>query len=200
MGRPIIASIDATIDNRQTFFRPTAMDERVDPEQFVALLTANQSHSRAYVLAIVRDHNHAMDIVQQVNIVLWQKSSELTDTSKFLPWALTVAKFKALAFFRDQQRDRLVFDSRVTEAIADVAVQYVENLSARRRALRQCLSRSPERHRELLNDRYVKNLSIANMAAAAGKTTDAVNGLLKRVRRALLECVTRRIASSEASH
>ncbi len=171
-----------------------------DPERiqrFVTLLTSHQMQLKAFALAMVGDHNDAEDIVQKVNLVLWQKSEQLADLDNFLPWAITVARLRCLAHFREKRRGKLVFDTEIAEAMAEAAVTHLDELPARQLALRECLKQMNSRHRQLLNARYGKNQSVNSIAKQSETTANAISSILKRVRRALMNCIRHRLAQAE---
>ncbi|MEI6714959.1 MAG: sigma factor [Verrucomicrobiota bacterium] len=59
------------------------------------------------------------EVLQAVVVRLWEKSADWDPKTNFLPWAFAVARFTVLAHFRDQSRDRLVFDEDVVLAMAE---------------------------------------------------------------------------------
>jgi RNA polymerase sigma-70 factor (ECF subfamily) len=64
--------------------------------------------------------------------------------------------------------------------------------------LEECLGRLPESMRRLLDDRYRRGLSGAQIADAWGRTEEWVRVTLLRVRRQLRECIDRKLA--EGAH
>jgi threonine dehydratase len=66
-------------------------------DDFVALLTGSQRRLHAYIFSLVWNPADADDILQETNIVLLKKAAEYDTNRDFLPWALTIARFQALA-------------------------------------------------------------------------------------------------------
>lgn len=167
------------------------------PDEFIKLLTEHQSQLMGYIMASLGNHANAMDVLQQTNIVLWQKSEELRCRDEFLPWALTVAKYKVLSFVRDEQRDRLVFTPEVTRFMLEASDSLIESFPERLRALRLCLSELPEPKLRIITRRYGHNESLKEIAASRRLTVESLKGRLKRIRRSLAKCVNRRLALEE---
>lgn len=166
-------------------------NHQVPTDEFIKLLTEHQSQLLGFVMASLGNYENAADVLQQTNVVLWQKAEQLRAGSEFLPWALAIAKFKVLSFVRDQQRERLVFSPEITEQLSELALTRVEDMSTRRLALRECLKKLPPPKQEMLQQYYTYNLSIAKIAANTQSSAEAIKSRLKRVRRTLAECVDR---------
>jgi len=96
--------------------RPRASDERPmsktkeQTERFVQQLTGCQTRLYAYILMLLPNHDNAADVLQETNLVLWRKADEFVDGTEFGAWACRIAHFQVLAWLRDAQRDRHVFD------------------------------------------------------------------------------------------
>lgn len=168
-------------------------------DDFVLLLTEHQSQLMGYILAALGDHTNAADVLQQTNLVLWQKSAELRSSDEFMPWAITVAKYKVLSFVRDKSRGKLFFSSEVTEAMLDVVEEGLDELPQRQLALRECLKELPESRVQLLLGRYCENTNLTQIAEQAGMSVDAIKGRLVRIRKWLANCIEHRIASWSGS-
>jgi RNA polymerase sigma-70 factor (ECF subfamily) len=107
-------------------------------DDFVALLTGSQRRLHAYIFSLVWNPADADDILQETNIVLLKKAAEYDTTRDFLPWALAIARFQALAGLKRRQRLRFVFDDALTMLLADDAEREDPVLEARRLALATC--------------------------------------------------------------
>jgi RNA polymerase sigma-70 factor (ECF subfamily) len=160
-------------------------------DAFLRALTEAQPALRAYCEASLGHGEEAKDAWQRTNMVLWRKSREWQPGTKFLRWALTVARFEVLAVIRDRQRERLVFADDVAELMADAAASEVATHDLLREALAHCIEKLQPRQREVLAAHYVFGHSLAEIAAARGAGLSATKVLLLRVRRSLAECIER---------
>lgn len=168
-------------------------------DDFVGQLTRHQNQLMGFILASLGSYDNASDVLQETNVVLWQKSSELRDTEDFLPWALTIARYKVLSYVRDSSREKLVFGPEVTEALTEIAARRLEALPERLAALRECLASLPESKLEVLRQRYVLDKSVSAIAEENHMPLGTVKNRLRRVRDLLSECVQRRTSGRSAS-
>jgi RNA polymerase sigma-70 factor (ECF subfamily) len=109
-----------------------------------------------------------------------------------LPWLLVTARHALQAHLRRLGRRREVAD--LDRLAAAWTVQMGDDGGAERRAaLAHCLRGLPERSRLVVELRYRDGWSRDAIAARTGLGIEGVKSLLDRVRRALGECIDRRI-------
>ncbi len=178
----------------------SAHDSSPPPDAtFVRALTESQTALRAYCEAALGHCEEAKDAWQKANIVLWQKAGEWDAQTRFMPWALAVARFEVLAVVRDRQRERLMFDDDVARMMADASLEHAETHDIRSEALARCTAKLQPRHRKALTSHYVFGHSQAEIASAHGMSVGAVKVLLLRLRRSLAECIERQLSQQTAS-
>lgn len=173
------------------------MTESDKTEQFVQHLAEHQNRLYGYVFSLLGDHSRAADVLQETNLVLWRKIDEFDVDRPFLPWAFAIARFQVLAHVRDQNRDRLLLDAELAVAISEEAEQQAGQLQQLREALRPCLDTLTDGNRELVERRYLRSMSIADIAAAVDRTISAVKVALMRSRRHLADCIQVRMAAED---
>jgi RNA polymerase sigma-70 factor (ECF subfamily) len=161
-------------------------------EQFLRDFMPHAMALRSFVRSLVPTVQDADDVMQEVAIVLWQRSGERPDGVDFRPWAFGVAKFKVLSWRRDRQRERNrhMVDEQVIELLATEAGTdaHVARLAAQREALHDCLARLPADKREFLTQAYAAGGSIEELAQAVGQTAMTFYKRLHRLRMALVTC------------
>jgi RNA polymerase sigma-70 factor (ECF subfamily) len=86
---------------------------------------------------------------------------------------------------------------RVAETAAEHAATL--RLDERRDALAYCLEKLGPRDRDLLARRFTEGASVQSIAAGVGRSADSVYKALAKVRLALFDCVTRRLAAEDRS-
>lgn len=166
------------------------MDKLADfTERFVSDLTASQPRLFAYLLSLLRSPDEARDVLQETNLVLWKKLDEYPQIASFEAWSTRVAYFQVLAFRRDRGRDRHEFDEQLIQKIASAAEQATAGTDERLRFLTTCIEKLSAAHRDLLSDRYGKQMSVKDLAQTMGKTPAALGMTLYRVRRLLMDCI-----------
>ena len=164
-------------------------------EHFVQQIAEHQNRLYGYVYSLVGEHSRAADVVQETNLVLWRKIDEFDPEKPFLPWAMAIARFQVLAHLRDRKRDRLLLDAELAETMSGEAQRRAEQFDDVRDALRPCLQALMPQHRELIERRYLKSMSIADVAATVERTVGATKTALARIRRQLADCVEQRLAT-----
>lgn len=159
--------------------------------KFIAEITRCQRQLHAFVLSMVWHPVEADDVLQETNLVLWQKAAEFDDARPFLPWAMRFAQLQAMAYLKRRQRQgcRLLIDDELAKTMADEAAHEEPIFEARRIALADCIQKLTPRQRELVSTRYEPNANVTEMAAMAKIAPKALSERLRRIRRVLLDCV-----------
>jgi RNA polymerase sigma-70 factor (ECF subfamily) len=169
--------------------------------EFVTQITRVQRQLHAFILSMVWNATEADDILQQTNLVLWEKSAEFDASRTFLPWAMQFAQWQALAWLKSRlrQQQRMVIDDDLAKLLADEAAVDERAFDARRNALASCLQKLRPEQRELIARRYEPEASVNALAAAGGVTAKAISDRLRRIHHALLECIQKTIAEEALS-
>lgn len=147
-------------------------------QEFVSLLTDHQEVIRAYIIGQVPGCSEVRDILQEVNLLLWEKMGSFKLGTNFGAWACTVAYYKVLDYRKKQKKDSfLIFSDELAKTLSDESVRSSElgarepaQLEARRNALQHCLQKLPPKDRSLLDARY--NSPDGDMAQVSGKPAD----------------------------
>jgi RNA polymerase sigma-70 factor (ECF subfamily) len=96
--------------------------------------------------------------------------------------------------YREQKARRVKYLS--VESLTQIAAEWSEKegiLEDRRRALETCLQQLCEADRLVIEHRYSRQMSVAQIAEITGRNTSALYKALDRIRRRLFECVNRRL-------
>lgn len=158
-------------------------------DHFVTLLTGSQIRIYSYILSLLGDRDQARDVLQQTNLVLWQKASEFTSGTDFIAWAFRVAYFEVRGYRRDLAREKVVFDDDLLDQLQEEAAGDAAGFDARREALIRCVAKLPPDHRELIRLRYAEGRGVSEMQPLLGKPAGAIANVLHRIRAALLACI-----------
>lgn len=164
--------------------------------KFIAEFTRCQRQLHAFVLSMVWHPVDADDVLQETNLVLWQKAAEFDDSRPFMPWAIRFAQLQTMAYLKRRQRQdcRLLIDDTLAKIMADEAAHEEPIFEARRIALADCLQKLSPKQRDLVSLRYEPKASITDMAAAAKIAPKALSERLRRIRHSLLECIRKTLA------
>jgi RNA polymerase sigma-70 factor (ECF subfamily) len=165
--------------------------EKTVEEQFVQALTSSQAPLLAYITCLLGDVHDASTVLQETNLTLWRKSDQFPGIRDFLTWSRGVAYFQALAFLRDQKRDKLIFSQEVISLL--VAERDEVDFDERRLALRSCVAQLRGKKRELIQKRYSENKAIRLIAKELELSEGAVKMSLRRIRLGLMRCIQHRL-------
>lgn len=165
--------------------------ERV--EEFLSLVARHQRRLSVFVGSLVPHPSDAEDVIQETNLVLWREFARFEPGTDFAAWAGTVALNQVLAWRKRRQRDRLVFSEAFLLAVSQELLGD-EAADRRSKALAECIEQMPPHHRQLLALRYTDGQSVEGIAARVRRTTEAVYRMLSRIRAALFDCTSRRLA------
>jgi RNA polymerase sigma-70 factor, ECF subfamily len=173
------------------------MDEQKRHSLFSQLIARHQSELYAYIFAIVRNWEDADDLLQSVCVVLWQKFDSFRPGTSFFAWARQTAKFKVRQFLAHKP-----VPNCVSETLLDALVE--TNFSCERgevefalAALRCCRGKLAPADGELLELRYVEDLSTRDIAERLQRPQPSVCRSLNRIRDWLLECIKMEMARQE---
>jgi RNA polymerase sigma-70 factor, ECF subfamily len=165
-----------------------------DPE-FVQLFTRSQRSLYLFILSQVPNSVDAEEILQETNLVIWRKMDRFQPGTSFPAWSSQIALLEVLKFRERRQRDRLRFSDEFVERVAEEAKVATDRLEERQRALVHCLGKLRKDDRELLEQRYAPGTNGLGLAERLGRPVNSVYQSLGRIRRALIECVNRRLAA-----
>lgn len=163
-------------------------------EEFVRELTNHQTAMLAYIRSLAPGGGGARDLLQEVNITLWQKREVFELGTNFKAWAFQTIRYHLLNHRRRlASQGWLIFDDDLLERMAPDAEVAPEGLEQRHLALRQCLLRLRPQDRELLHHRYATSSSLGTYAAATRRSTGTLKAILYNLRAALRRCIERQL-------
>jgi RNA polymerase sigma-70 factor, ECF subfamily len=172
-------------------------------QRAAAEFTHDRHRLGAFVNGLLRDAHAAEDVLQEVWVRLAAEVEKGTRLENAAAWCRGVARNLIRRQWEQRQSAKVVADSAVLETFLErVELAFAEEddeaveWSERQRALDGCVSALPERSRRMLALRYESRASMEDVAAAMGQTFEAVTKALYRVRRALLDCVERKLFQS----
>jgi len=172
-------------------FRPSS-----DPGEVVQQIARYQPRLRAFIRCLVVRAADVDDLLQEVNIVLWEKANQFEAGTNFWAWASQIARYKVLNRIRSYGRERLVFDDAFLTELAEAAERRSERLEERLAALGECLQKLPPAQRRLLDLRYADDKSLGDIADEFNRPEGSLRQTLYRIRGALLTCIELKLAEN----
>ncbi len=173
---------------------PNAAASDADYEVFVRLLVEHEPRMRAYLRSLLPTWPDVEEVMQNASLVAWRKFSTFESGTSFGGWLLTIARFEALKHRRNVARSPLVFSDEVWELLANETESDADAHSVRRDALERCLGKLPANQRELVLKAYAPGAHLKEIARQAGSSEQAFYKTMRRLRAALLECISRTMA------
>jgi RNA polymerase sigma-70 factor (ECF subfamily) len=164
------------------------------PDEFVALVLANQLRIRNFIRSLVANRHDAEDLFQRTSVVLWKKFDQYEPNSSFASWAMRVAYFEICDYRKRLARARVTFSQEVFDALAEkVAKLTEEEEDNRREALEACLAGLSEQNRDLIRMRYLEGLDVEDVAKLVDRPVKTVYRILQQVRNWLQGCIQHRL-------
>jgi RNA polymerase sigma-70 factor (ECF subfamily) len=164
-----------------------------DAERFVRLFLDGQREVLRYILALVPDIDDAQEILQETAVDLWKKFDRYDPASPFTPWACRFAFLRVLKFREQKSRQCKYLSLEAIRLLAAERSEKDESLEDRRLALAMCLKHLSDPERQVIEQRYSRQMSVAKIAEVTGRNISTLYKELERVRRRLAECVNRRL-------
>jgi RNA polymerase sigma-70 factor, ECF subfamily len=171
--------------------------DSVGSEEFVRELTNHQTSMLAYIRSLAPGGSGARDLLQEVNITLWQKRDSFEIGTNFKAWAFQTIRYHMLNHRRRLiSHGWLVFDDDLIERMSPEFEIEPDELEERHLALRACLLRLRPQDRELLHHRYATSSSLQDYAVATNRSAGTLKAILFNLRAALKRCIQHQIQKS----
>lgn len=168
----------------------------MDDRRFLKHFLEEEALLRSYLLASTGGPHAAEDLLQETAGVLWEKSGQYDPSRPFRPWALGIARLEVLKWRQRKARRREVLSEQALDVLAETAADLGGELDRRQAFLRDCLEAIQGAGREVLDMKYARGLAIRQIAAHLEKSVEAVEMTLVRLRRALRDCIERKLAQA----
>ena len=168
-------------------------------EEFVRLFTQAQRALYLSILPLVHSPADAEAILQEANIVILSKWAQFTPGSNVLAWCRAIARLEVFRFRRRNFHKVQLLDDDVMQLIADKIEEEPVDAERDRKILVECLGKLREQDRDLIRRRYAAGATGDQVANQLGRPANSVYQSLGRIRRILLECMRRRLASAGAT-
>lgn len=167
-------------------------------EEYVGLITKNQTALYTYILSIHPNRTAAEDILQETNLVLWKRIDDLNEGASFQAWAFRIAYFQTMRYLKTRKRQSwLIFDDEMTEDIAEEAEKRMSGFEDKRHALRQCMAKLRGGDLTMLRLRYEDNTTLKEIGSQLDRSEGALKQVYLRIRRTLKQCIQNRLNTAQ---
>ena len=175
------------------------MDARAsDHRSFLRHFLRDQGALKAYLRAATGDGHQADDLLQEVSGVLWENFGAYDESRPFIAWALGFARVEVLRWRRARAKGAGVLSEESLSLLSRTAEDAAPGAELRRSYLGDCVASLGANVRDILRLRYLESMPIRDLAARVRKSVAAVEMILVRSRRALRDCVERKLRHSES--
>jgi RNA polymerase sigma-70 factor (ECF subfamily) len=160
--------------------------------EFINLITQHQPSLRAYIISLMPGLPGASDILQETNLVLWEKREQFTPGSNFIAWSYTIARFQVKNHRRKlfkQHKLNNTLDEDLAEDLAEFCTSDAQETEKRMRALESCVTNLNREEQELIRHRYMQGDSLNEYAEALGRSAGSLSVSLHRIRQKLRKCI-----------
>ena len=164
-------------------------DAEAREAEFVQLLTLHQLDIYLYVHSLMPDPNEVAEIVQETNVVLWEKRAEFDTARDFRAWAFQIARYKLLKYQAKRKRKFVSFSDALVDQLAIQAPDYTKADNDLMDGLRHCVAQLAASDHELLSQRYSLMTTCETIAKAIGRPVRWVYNALNRIRQELHDCM-----------
>ncbi|ARN56510.1 sigma-70 family RNA polymerase sigma factor [Sedimentisphaera salicampi] len=164
-----------------------------DTNRFLRLLMKHEKRVYAFILSMVSNSNDADDIMQEVTTVMWKKFPNYKETMNFSSWAMTIAKYQVLSFYKKNKNRKVKFSSNLLELLEQDYCN-AEPVDERTELLEVCLKELKTLDKDIIRLRYEDNLTLKSIGAKISKSTRATHYALARIHKLLMNCVRRKMA------
>jgi RNA polymerase sigma-70 factor (ECF subfamily) len=155
----------------------------------------------AYAYGLLRDWTFAEDAVQEAFVVLMEKHAEYNPDLGVYPWVRRMVQLKVLELLRRTRRETPCAEEELLQLAQRSLTEHFQESTAeshrrKQAALDLCLGGLSTDLRRLLSDYYVRNLPGSRLAQERRRSVNAIWLTLSRARKALRECVERKLAEA----
>jgi RNA polymerase sigma factor (sigma-70 family) len=168
----------------------------IDQETLVRALLTERVKMLGYIQSLIRRHDLAEDIFQDVCAASMKKRDQIEDEVHLRNWLRTAARRQVMNVLRKRQEHHLSLDQDVIDLL-DPAWSSHDNSdsAARADALRACLGLLSESHRDLVRKRFAEDYDYERLAAEIKRTVNSLYVTFSRIYATLGKCISARLES-----
>jgi RNA polymerase sigma-70 factor (ECF subfamily) len=151
-----------------------------------------------YLVAVVRDETMAEDLVQETFLAAYESVTRGEEVASVPAWLRGIGRNLAMKALARRKRERTILPDA---AAVEDAMRPFDELSLgdlwpeRLIALRECREKLPEHQKQAVALHYDGDLCAADIEARTGWVRATVYQVLWAARKALRDCIERRLAS-----
>lgn len=165
-------------------------------QAYVKLMTEHQWAIRGFIVSLMPGSPDVDDVLQETNLVLWQKWERFESGTNFIAWSSRIARYEVM-----HRRDRMKRDGWVTlsDELINVLAEVKPPDKSREKllsALDACIAKLGEKQREIIRHRYTPGKSLEQYATERGPSAGSLRIALHRIRLTLKSCIENTLAGN----
>jgi len=140
------------------------------------------------------------DLAQEVFMAALTGVGSFQGQAKFQSWLLSIARHKAIDHLRKRGNQKSVAGQKMDQFVRQrqVAAMLGQGIEpADFQALRRCLDKLSDDHRQLIQQVYFEDRSAADVARSTRQAGNAVRMRLMRIRKALSGCIKKETSKEQ---
>jgi RNA polymerase sigma-70 factor (ECF subfamily) len=169
-------------------------------EPLIRRVLAERVKLLAYIRSIVRRHDLAEDVFQDLCVLVVQKRHEIRDEGHLAGWLRTSARQLAMNAARKRCNQNLLLGDSIHDLMEPHWRRLDASSSSAAEALEVCVEALPSKSRQLVQIRYVEGLGFEDIARRLSRPVSSLYVSLSRIHKKLAECVQRRLSLAERGH
>lgn len=172
--------------------------DAIEEAEFVRQIARHQAVLHTYIVSLMPGMDGTDDVLQETNILLWEKRKTFTIGTNFRAWASSIARFKVMEHRRKAaRRNRQLFDEALIQQLASDCDVGLGEMDQHLRALDKCLELLDDQQRSLIEHRYYSGTRLQDFSTRCGRPVDSLRVSLFRIRAALKTCIEGELKSNE---
>lgn len=144
------------------------------PEAIADLLDEFGREIQGVAYLILRNHADAEDVVMETLATAWRRSNTLRDDRALRSWLLSIASRRALSS-RRRRRATLPLEAALPALASDIDMESTDRI-----AIREAMADLPTRMRAAIALHYFADLTVAETAAALGRSENTIKSQLRK--------------------
>lgn len=165
---------------------------------FVYQIARHQGVLHAFIISLMPGLDGVEDVLQETNIVLWDKRGSFEPGTNFRAWAFSIARYKAMNHRQKRARQGMeVLSDDLLELLSAEFEERADQVDERVRALEKCLRRLNTPEMDLIEQRYYDGMTMDHLAGRSNRSLESLRVTLFRIRAALRKCITAELALTE---
>ena len=169
------------------------MSQSPIPDDVMELCSKYQRRLYLYILSMLPNRADAEDVLQNTNVVVWQKLAQFQPGTDFRAWVFQICYYEVCKFRSRNRRAGLSFSPELLDELSGEYRRREDLLETRQEALPDCVRQLAEPDRDLLDAVYGRGADVTSLAEQMGREPTSIYRSLRRIRQSLYDCIERAV-------